>query len=230
MGSLYESYPAIREALLGSYGRSPSPAIAEPTVGAFGRLVGVLLARLIAVRQAEGFPQTLSDAGLLDPDSLAEVDPAELVQEAQSAGLRVNPKAIAAIHRLAGWVRDRGGLESLDSASNDSLRESLRALPGFGPATVDTLLLYGLDRPTYPVDRASYRVLVRHGWLEPTADYDEARDLLERLEPDNPGNLADLAHWMERLGSSFCKPSVAKCERCPLRPWLPLSGPIDPEG
>ena len=93
---------------------------------------------------------------------------------------------------------------------------------GRGPAA---LLLHGLRRPAYPLDRASYRILVRHGWLDPSADYDEARDVVERLDPDVPEHLARLSAWLERIGREYCRPTIAKCERCPLRSFLPEGGP-----
>ena len=42
-------------------------------------------------------------------------------------------------------------------------------VPGIGLAAADAILLFALKRPSYPVDRATYRVLVRHGWLDPSA-------------------------------------------------------------
>ncbi len=98
-------------------------------------------------------------------------------------------------------------------------------LKGLGPATVDSILSRGLGRATYPVDRATYRILVRHGWLDPTADYDEARSVAESLAPDDSAMLTRLSAAFERVGRDFCKPTVAKCERCPLRSLLPEGGP-----
>ncbi|MFO0908688.1 MAG: hypothetical protein U0794_10065 [Isosphaeraceae bacterium] len=71
---------------------------------------------------------------------------------------------------------------------------------------------------------------MRHGWLDTTADYDEARDAFQRLAPDDARALAELAAWLDRLGRDFCRLTVAKCDACPLRPMLPEGGPIDPSG
>src|SRR5262249_11967694 len=96
--------------------------------------------------------------------------------------------------------------------------------------TADALLLRALARPIYPLDRASYRILVRHGWLDLSADYDEARAVVERLSPDDPGTLAQLSDWLARIGGGVCRVRGAKCDPCPLRPFLPEGGPIDPQG
>ena len=82
----------------------------------------------------------------------------------------------------------------------------------------------------YPLDRATYRILIRHGWLDSSADYDEARDVVERPWAGDPVTLARLSDWLARIGSEFCRVRVAKCDRCPLRGFLPEGGPVEPEG
>ena len=92
-----------------------------------------------------------------------------------------------------------------------------------------------LKRPRYPVDRATFRVLVRHGWLDSTATYDEARDLLV----DHAHSIArcgrdeDAASRADRAGSrhgdssaaGFCRAAAPRCDGCPLERLLPEGGP-----
>lgn len=76
-------------------------------------------------------------------------------------------------------------------------------------------------------------MLVRHGWLEPTASYEEARDLLVDRSAfhedvaENEGSilLARLAHGMERLGRRYCRAAAPDCDECPLKELLPEGGP-----
>ena len=91
-------------------------------------------------------------------------------------------------------------------------------------------MLEALDRAVYPVDRPSYRIFARHGWIDATADYDEARDTFERLEPDAPSALRQLGVWLDEVASDYCRATKPKCEKCPLKPFLPESGPLDPSG
>jgi endonuclease-3 related protein len=130
-------------------------------------------------------------------------------------------KLVGPLQRLARWVAGRGSAEALDDISTGRLREELLGVNGIGPASADAVLLLALRRPVFPVDRASYRVLVRHGWLDTSADYEEARAAWERPAGDDPGTLARLAAGLEQVGREFCRASVARCERCPLRPLLP---------
>jgi endonuclease-3 related protein len=221
MPSLADSYPGLVEALTERYG-SPAPEADEPDP--FAAVLAAFLARSIEPRKARAALAGLRDAGLLDPEALAEADPAEVAEAIKGAGVRLAPKGLRPLQRLARWAADRGA-DSLREGPTESLREELRAINGVGPSGADAILLSGLGRAVYPVDRASFRILLRHGWLDSSADYEEARDVVEQLAADEPAALARLSAWMERVGVEFCRPGVAKCERCPLRPFLPEGGP-----
>jgi endonuclease-3 related protein len=122
--------------------------------------------------------------------------------------------------------------------STDWLRGELAAIRGIGLATADAILLFALKRPSYPVDRATFRVLVRHAWLDPNALYDEARDLLvsQAVESgDVPDGLAanrliEVARGMGQLGRRFCRAAGPRCDQCPLEPVLPEGGPREVDG
>jgi len=175
----------------------------------------------------------LADAGLLEPQALSEADVAEIDDVLKSDGVTIPARGLAPIHRLARWIVERhhGSADAIGrgEVATESLREDLASLKGVGPATADALLLLALNRPTYPLDRATYRILIRHGWLDPSAGYDEARAVVEGSCPDDPDTLARLSAWLERIGREFCRVRAPKCDRCPLRPFLPDGGPIEPE-
>ena len=233
MSSLDDALPAIREALTGRYGR---PEARAPGVDAFEAIVSTLLDRALDPPKRARAIDALRDAGLLEPQPLAEADPDEAAEALRSAGLKVQDKALAPLRRVARWLVERhhGAADELANPggpiATDQLRDELAAINGIGPATADALLLFALRRPVYPLDRPTYRILVRHGWIDATADYAEARDVVERLALDDPTTLALLSAWFERVGRDFCRLAVAKCDKCPLRPWLPEGGPLEPVG
>ncbi|HEV3165975.1 MAG TPA: endonuclease III [Isosphaeraceae bacterium] len=224
MPTLHESYPGMVVALADRYGRlDPFPEDPDP----FARI----LRQAVDPRKASTILNALREAGLLDAATLAEAEPTEIAEAAQESGASLTPAAVRPLQRLARWLveRHQGSADALAEEPTARLRDELLSLNGIGPASADAILLFALHRPVYPVDRASYRVLVRHGWLEPTADYDEARDTLERLAPEDPDALAHLSAWLDRIGHDVCRASVAKCDRCPLKPFLPPTGPVAPE-
>ncbi len=229
MPSFGASYAAIATALAEHYG-APAPMGIAAGLEPFPALVTVLLARATDPLKAARGCDALADAGLLDPRSLAECDRAELDDALKSSGIRVPARALAPIQRVARWFLERDRGENLDSVGTEELRAELAGLNGIGPATADALLLLALSRPVYPLDRATYRILIRHGWLDPSADYDEARDMVERPGQGEPVALSALSDWLARTGSEFCHVRVAKCDRCPLRGFLPDGGLVEPDG
>lgn len=231
MPSLGASHAAIVAALAKHYG-VPAPTGVAAGLEPFAALVTVLLGRATDPRKGGRGRDVLADSGLLDPRVLAEADRAEIDDALRSNGITVPARALAPIQRLARWFVEGhlgAGAESLDSVATESLRAELADLNGVGPATADALLLLALSRPVYPVDRATYRILIRHGWLDPSAGYDEARDVVERPGQGDPINLARISDWLARIGSEFCRVRAAKCDRCPLRDFLPEGGPVEPE-
>jgi endonuclease-3 related protein len=235
MPSLDDSLPGLIDALTGRYGLQ-EPRAGGAALDPFESLVATLLDRALDAPKRNRALAALRDAGLLDPQALAESDPAESAEALRSAGLNVAEKALVPLRRVARWLvelhhGDADALSGPDApVATSQLREELTAVNGVGPASADALLLFALRRPVYPMDRATYRVFVRHGWIDPTADYDEARDAVERLAPDDPTTLARLSLWFDRVARDFCRVSAPKCEDCPLRPFLPEGGPIDPNG
>jgi len=231
MPTFDDSYPAIEPALLQRYGR---PALAiDPSLDAFGAAVAVILGRTFEAKKVAKGIDALAEAGLLEAGAWVESDPLEIVDVLKGAGVSATVKVVGPIRRLAGWLmsRQENSPDPLrdESLATSVLREELYGLSGIGPATADAILLWAGHRPVYPVDRPSYRILVRHGWLDPTAEYDEARSVLERAGREDVGALTDLAGWFEQLGRDYCKASVAKCARCPLQPFLPEGGPLEPD-
>jgi endonuclease-3 related protein len=195
-----------------------------------------LLDRSLDPRKRDAALFALGSEGLLDPQALAEADLEEVDQALRSAGVSVARSGLAPLRKVAAWLVERHHGSADDLAGTDcpvptsTLRDELVSINGVGPATADAILLFALRRPVYPLDRATYRVLARHGWVDPDAGYDEARDVAERLAADDPPALAALSAWFERLGRDYCRAGAPKCEPCPLRPFLPPGGPVDPNG
>ena len=249
MPRLDDSKDDLLQALTDHYG--PTVTLRskfDPEWTVFERLARVTLGLVANPRLAEAAFVSLRDAGFLDPARLAVVNPLELDDILKHDRVALAIKSLRPLQKLARWATEFAG--DLDDAtlaetSTTAIRDEWRAINGIGQATTDALLLLGLSRPSYPVDRATYRILVRHGWLDPTAEYDDARELVERLaESNRTGSspplraggeapvlleLEQLSGWLERLGRDFCQPNQPKCERCPLRPWLPPSGPVEPD-
>jgi endonuclease-3 related protein len=238
MPTLDEAFSTLHSALLARFGHAPALVLdREP----FEAMCSVLLERSLGSKKGLTAFESLRESGLLAPERLANGDAIELNHAATNESLAVSASALAALTRLARWlVQNHGGQFSPicdPHRSTGWLRGELASIKGVGIAGADALLLYALKRPAYPVDRATFRVLLRHGWLDATATYDEARDRLVDCagsatvggrifaqDRDVVADLTDVAHGMDQIGRHYCKLAAPLCDDCPLVALLPEGG------
>jgi endonuclease III related protein len=239
MPSLDDALKAVRTAMI----RQSSP-VADDIEGLvpFEAMVAVVLDRALGDSRWRAALDGLGEGSLLTPDRLANAEIPEIADALREKGVGAKANSIAPLKYLARWVLEHRDTGNVPGECDDPdelslplglLREELGAIKGIGPATADAIVLFALKRPSYPVDRASFRVLVRHGWLDSTATYDEARDLLveramhgaDELEEKAVTALSDVSYGMELLGRKYCRPAAPHCAGCPLEHLLPEGGP-----
>jgi len=231
MSTFRESVPLLVSSLNRHFGRPRGPA---ETRSRFEKLVACYWERVVSTKQADAAVRAFEEAGLNDARSPAELDPVTLQDLLREAGLSVSAKVLAPFSRLVRALADHPDilLDPVDDAAavpTRTLRDELVAIPGIGPATADDLLLRVFGQARYPLDRATYRILLRHGWIDSTADYEETNDLLVGSLGGEPNLLADVSLWFEELGRSHCRAGGPRCENCPLQPLLPEGGPLGDE-
>lgn len=235
MPTLDHAFDAVRTALIRQFGRFSDDLAG---LASFEAMIAVILERSVGGRWRTALDALGAD-GLLDPDRLAVAEIPEIADAFRERGLEVTAKTIAPLKRLARWAADHHdavqstGHSAGSTLSPSWLRQELAGIKGIGPVAADAVVLFAFKRPGYPVDRSTFRVLVRHGWLDATADYDEAVDFMVihaetavgEDEPSVVAALADVSHGMERLGRQFCRAAEARCRGCPLEHLLPEGGP-----
>lgn len=129
----------------------------------------------------------------------------------------------------AWWCRTFGDEPHPDwTGGVETYREELVRIRGLSPETADRLLLFVARLTAYPVDRASQRISVRHGWMEPQADYEEWQSFFLRGLEGSGMDPREFSLLAGRIGRDFCGPKP-HCEECPLKPLLPERGPSEPE-
>jgi len=173
--------------------------------------------------------ENLKKAKVLDAheiDRMALPDLAELIRPA--GYFRVKAKRLK---NFARWLVKRfdGSMEAMAASSLGTLREELLSINGIGPETADSILLYAASKPTFVVDAYTHRIAVRHGWIESEAGYDELKEHFESQLPDDVRTFNEMHALLVEVGKSFCRPREARCEECPLKPYLPEGGPIHPD-
>jgi endonuclease III related protein len=100
------------------------------------------------------------------------------------------------------------------------MRQKLLSVHGFGPETVDSVLLYAGNYPVFPVDAYARRMMVRHGWIEEKAKYDDVRAIFEGAFPGDVARLNEMHALIVHTGKHFCRKQKPLCGECPLGGFL----------
>jgi endonuclease-3 related protein len=181
----------------------------------FEIITGAILTQNTNWANVEKAIANLKSADLLTPEKLYRLDVSELAELIRPAGY-YNIKANR-LKSFLTWLFQNydGRLENLEELDTDRLRAELLTVKGIGRETADSILLYAFDRPIFVVDAYTARVAVRHGLIEPDADYEQLRELFQsNLQPE-PQLFNEFHALLVRLGKEFCRPN-AQCPRCPL--------------
>lgn len=191
----------------------------------FEVLVGAVLVQNTAWKNVERAIANLREQGLMTPQKLYDLAPDELAELIRPAGyFRLKAQRLRNLLKLIVEKYD-GSLETLFDQDVESLRQELLTVKGIGPETADSIVLYAAGLPSFVVDTYTHRVLSRHGWIEPEADYHQIKEHFEsQLAVDVP--LYNEYHaLLVRVGHHHCR-KTPNCEGCPLEEFLPPGGPL----
>jgi len=100
------------------------------------------------------------------------------------------------------------------------LREKLLGVFGIGPETADSILLYAGGHAVFVVDAYTKRILMRHGWINEKAKYEEIRWLFERQFPGDERRFNDFHALIVNAGKNWCLKQEPQCDKCPLGRYL----------
>jgi len=212
----------MREQLLDIYQRlyaAFGPQYWWPGSTPFEVAVGAVLTQNTAWRNVERAIDNLKEAGCLELEPLLALPEARLAALLRPAGY-FNVKA-RRLRNLLVHLRDHGGdLSAYLAGDLLSRRADLLTVNGLGPETVDSILLYAGNRPTFVCDAYTRRLLTRHGLIDERATYEEMRALFMDHLPEDVVLYNEFHALIVRTGYHYCKP-LPRCEGCPLAPLLP---------
>lgn len=169
--------------------------------------VSAILTQRTSWRNAELAIRNLKSAGLLTPKSMAGAERSRLSNAIRPSGFHSQKSRY--IQEFARFLcgRYRGDLDAMRARPLDEVRLELDSLPGVGPETADSILLYALRMPSFVVDAYTFRLIDRLP-LDLGDKYEDVKRSFERgLELD-----IDRLSRMHALIVVHCK------ERCRMRP------------
>ncbi|HEY9854857.1 MAG TPA: hypothetical protein V6D05_03905 [Stenomitos sp.] len=179
-------------------------------------MVGAMLTQSVAWRNVTKCLDQLKAAGMLDWRAI-HAAPDEALETLIRPSRFFKAKA-RKLKALAAHVVERydGDLGAMFARPMDALRHELLAVHGVGPETVDCILLYAAEHPSFVVDAYTRRIFSRLGYFHERIGYEPMRRFfMERLTADVP--LYNEYHALiDGLGHHFCHPQAPRCEACPL--------------
>ncbi|MBU5635949.1 endonuclease III domain-containing protein [Geomonas sp. Red69] len=176
--------------------------------------VGAILTQNTNWLNVEKAIANLKREGLLSAEAIREVHRERLAELVRPSGF-FNVKSV----RLKGfvqWLFERhGSLEAMFAGDWRQLRDELIGVPGIGPETCDSILLYAGGKPSFVVDAYTRRLFSRLGIVSDRDDYHRVRSLfMEHLPHEVP-----LFNEYHALIVEQCKRHCRKkpcCDGCPL--------------
>ncbi|MFB3923113.1 MAG: endonuclease III domain-containing protein [Terriglobia bacterium] len=186
-------------------------------------ILGAILVQNTSWNNAARAIKRLREGGLLKLAPLRKVSPASLEEFIRPAGFyRQKAAAIRGFLEFLERVA-HGSLTRLFSLPAEKVRRELLRVRGFGPETVDAILLYAGRKPFFVADTYTRRILTRHSLLHETAGYAEAQEFLHRHLLGDASLFNEFHALLVEVGKRFCRRAEANCYACPLREFLPVA-------
>lgn len=188
-------------------------------------ILGAILTQNTSWKNAELALSTLRREGLLRLPALSRLSTGKIARQIRSAGF-FRQKA-RTIRSFFDWLDAEcgGSLHKLFVMPPETARKRLLTVRGIGPETADAILLYAGKHPLFVADGYTRRVLSRHRMIPKMFGYSATQSFLHRhLKLDHL--LYNEYHaLLVEVGKRYCVKSAPKCCECPLRSFLPSSGP-----
>ncbi len=203
---------AIYENLLFSFGHQGWwPASTRDEV-----VIGAILASNVSWKNVEKAISRLRLAKLLSLSALYSADPEAIAENIRSTRFyNQKTKRLKAFCNFL--VSDfNGSLDKLFAHPMPGLRHKLLSLNGFGPETVDSILLYAGDIPVFVIDAYTRRIFCRMGLGKSSWDYTDFQNFFHQNLPHDTGLFNDFHAQIVALGNRVCRPGNPLCSDCPV--------------
>lgn len=205
-----QSLMDVYRELYGHFGRSAW----WPAESPFEVMVGAILTQQTVWKNVERAIHGLKREDLMDPGSLSDSPLARIEACIRPSGF-YRQKAVR-LRALARHLADNygGSTESFFNRDTGTVRRELLSLPGVGPETADSMLLYAGDKPRFVVDAYTFRVFERLGF-DIGNSYDSAQWFFEKRLPADVELYKNFHAVIVEFAKNICRPKPV-CSECPL--------------
>jgi len=177
-------------------------------------IVTAILVKLSRWKTALTALENMKQRGLLDLPRLSRSSIDEIAEAIRGVGF-VRSKAWTLI-AISRYIESIGGIEALKNMDTAIARKELLRIDGIGRETADSILLFALNKPVFPVTRLSLRVLRRYCG-EDAGDYSNVGERIEESLERDLYKLKLLHAGLTSIASRYCRNSKPLCGSCLLR-------------
>ncbi len=151
-----------------------------------------------------------------DWESVMTAPAADIIDTIRPAGLanQKGPRIQAALQHVYD-TQGKISLEFLNDLSLNEAKQWLVNIKGVGPKTAAIILLFGFNRPAFPVDTHVHRLTKRLGMIGSKVTADKAHVLLENV--NRPNTYYAMHLNLIRHGRETCTARQPKCGICVLQ-------------
>lgn len=205
----------IYRALLKTFG----PQHWWPGETPFEIMVGAILTQNTNWQNVSTAIERIRAANLLNPRKLL-TNYRRLPQLIKTSGFyRMKSKYLRAfLHYYT--TKYRGSADEMSQKRTHVLRAELLAIPGIGPETADSILLYALNKRIFVVDNYTRRIFSRHNLIDYNSPYDSVQKTIEQNLPASTNLYNEYHALLVRIGKKYCRKNEPLCSTCPLGAML----------
>jgi len=179
-------------------------------------VVGAFLTQNTAWHNVELALGNLSAGGMLNLQAMHALPLDELATLIRPSGF-FNQKS-RRLKQLAAHVVSNadGRIETFLARPPIPLRRKLLSMPGIGPETADSILLYAARYPLFVVDAYTRRIFGRLGLFDPDLNYAAIQSIFMDHLPREVQLYDEYHALLVRLAVTYCK-TKPQCENCCLK-------------
>jgi len=182
-------------------------------------MIGAILTQNTTWQNASVAIEKIRTANLLDPKRLL-TQQRKIPQLIRTSGFyHTKAKYLRAF--LKYYVSHySGSAQKMAAKETQELRDELLTIPGIGPQTADSILLYALGKRIFVVDTYTRRILSRHSILDYNLPYSDIQQAFEQHLPARTRLYNEYHALLVGVGKKYCRKNEPLCNICPLYPML----------
>lgn len=149
-------------------------------------------------------------------EEVRDADEDQVIEAIRVAGLanQKGPRIQDALKTIS-EKQGKISLDFLEAMRPEKARRWLENLHGVGPKTASIVLLFGFNKPAFPVDTHVHRVTKRLGLISENTSAAKAHRTLAELFPET--SYHDVHLNIIQLGREICQARKPRCGDCPLQ-------------